>query len=145
MKEEENYDFIKEEDNNNNKDNISNISNNNDPNNINSKNNENDKSNNSNKEESPRYIEACNRLGIDPIDLKHISFEEYTKRNIDDIRNLPRNIQVYRYNELETYKKHLQEEVKEEREKIKEEQIKDNEKESKTNSKTNIKKKTTRK
>ena len=66
---------------------------------------------------SPRSIEACNRLGIDPKELYYIDFGSFLKQHVD-LRNAPRQIQQFRYDHFERLRKSSVESVIKERSEI---------------------------
>ena len=66
---------------------------------------------------SPRSIEACNRLGINPSDLYFIDFQSFMVSH-PELRNLPRQLQQFRYDHVERLRKETLALVKGEREKL---------------------------
>ena len=79
---------------------------------------------------SPRTLEACTRLGIDPSELYQISLEEFKQIN-HDVRLLSQNMIKYRYDAEERFRNETIEQVKKEREQIiKEIEEKNNEEEN---------------
>ena len=79
-----------------------------------------DFSNPSNRLSSPRSLEACYRLGIEPSELYQISLEDF-KLIYPDIRSLPKDLQEMRYEAAEKFRNDSIDQVKEERGKIIEE------------------------
>ena len=80
---------------------------------------------------SPRSLEACNLLGVQPSELYQITLEQFKKKYPDAIGLSPEILQ-YRYDEEEKFRLKTIEEVKNERNKIIEAQNK-KEDEAKTN------------
>lgn len=72
---------------------------------------------------SPRSLEACRKLGIDPLELYSISLEEYKAKNPES-RNLPKEILDMRYEAIENYRNKSIDDAKELRAKIIEEEEK---------------------
>ena len=79
-----------------------------------------DFSNPSNRLSSPRSLEACYRLGIQPSELYQISLEDF-KLMYPDVRSLPKDLQDMRYEANEKFRNDSIDQVKEERSKIIEE------------------------
>ena len=72
---------------------------------------------------SPRSLEACNQLGIEPSELYYYSFQDYIAMH-PEMMNLDKEIQQYRYDHMEKYRLESINCVKEQRNKIIEEQDK---------------------
>ena len=91
---------------------------------------------------SPRSLEACRKLGIDPLELYSISLEEYKAKNPES-RNLPKEILDMRYEAIENYRNKSIDDAKELRAKIieEEEKKKENNNENKNEEKNNEEKK----
>ena len=70
---------------------------------------------------SPRSLQACFKLGIDPSELYQITMEEFKNLN-PDVRHLPQDMIQFRYDAEEKYRNDSIEQVKEERKKIIEEE-----------------------
>ena len=66
---------------------------------------------------SPRSLQACFKLGIDPSELYQISMDEYKLLN-PDVRHLPQDMIQFRYDAEEKYRNDSINQVKEERTKI---------------------------
>ena len=82
---------------------------------------------------SPRSLEACFRLGIEPSELYQLTLEEFKIVN-PDVPHLPQDMIQFRYDAEEKYRNASINQVKEERQKIIEEKEKKNEEEhNKTN------------
>ena len=66
---------------------------------------------------SPRSLEACFRLGVDPPELYMISMDKFKELN-PDVRKLSQKMQKYRYDEYDKFRNETITMVKEERQKI---------------------------
>ena len=66
---------------------------------------------------SPRSLEACKMLGVDPIEMYYIPFEEFKERN-PDMKKLPSDLQQYRYDQFEKFRNETIAQVKEARQGI---------------------------
>ena len=66
---------------------------------------------------SPRSLQACFKLGIDPSELYQISMDEFKLLN-PDVRHLPQDMIQFRYDAEEKYRNDSINQVKEERNKI---------------------------
>ena len=72
---------------------------------------------------SPRSLEACRQLGINPKTLYYVKFKTYLKTNPDMIR-LTEELQKKRFEGINTYREEMIEAVKKRREEIIKEQEK---------------------
>ena len=70
---------------------------------------------------SPRTLQACFKLGIDPSELYQLTLEEFKLVN-PDVRYLPQDMIKFRYEAEEKYRNDSINQVKEERQKIIEEE-----------------------
>ena len=69
---------------------------------------------------SPRSLQACFQLGIDPSELYQMTMDEFKLLN-PDVRHLPQDMLQYRYDAEEKYRTESINQVKELRKKIIEE------------------------
>ena len=83
---------------------------------------------------SPRTLQACFKLGIDPSELYQLTLEEFKLVN-PDVRYLPQDMIKFRYEAEEKYRNDSINQVKEERQKIIEEEEKKNEEKKNENEK----------
>ena len=72
---------------------------------------------------SPRSLEACLRIGVEPFELYKLSVEEF-KNKYPDVKRLSKDLFDLRYNAEEEFRNNTIKEVKEERKKIIEEENK---------------------
>ena len=66
---------------------------------------------------SPRSLEACLHLGIEPNELYILTMDEF-KQKYPEVRSLNQELLKYRYDAEEKFRKETLEQVKEERNKI---------------------------
>lgn len=65
---------------------------------------------------SPRSLQACFKLGIDPSELYQLTFEEFKLIN-PDVRHITQDLAKFRYDAEEKYRNESINQVKEERQK----------------------------
>ena len=80
---------------------------------------------------SPRSLEACHRIGVQPSELYQLSEEQF-KKKYPDLLSLSQKLIQYRYDAEEKFRKETVEQAKQERKKIIEEKNKEKD-DSKTN------------
>ena len=89
-----------------------------------------DFTNNSEMINSPRSLEACRRIGVEPSELYQLNFEQFTKK-YPDVINLEKKLFQFRYEAEEKLRKDTVEQIKLERKKIIEMEKKKEEKKEK--------------
>ena len=76
---------------------------------------------------SPRSLEACLRVGVDPYELYKLNMDEF-KKKYPDVKKLSQELLKYRYEAEEKFRDETVKQVVAERNKIIEEENKKNEK-----------------
>ena len=79
---------------------------------------------------SPRSLEACRRIGVEPSELYQLNFEQFAKK-YPEVINLDNKLFQFRYDAEEKFRKDTVEQIKSERKKIIEMEKKKEEKEKK--------------
>ena len=66
---------------------------------------------------SPRSLEACKSLGVDPGELYYLEFDEFKTMN-PEVKKLPKDLQDYHYEQFEKFRNDTINQIKEARQKI---------------------------